>query len=290
MQLALAHLPFLQPSQDSSSSSFPRRGDAYIRCRRHVSDPNATVDGNSRPSTPTPNSNAAASAVSSSRRLRPRASEDAHRASRRANDPSAFIDRRTASSVVSIRLSTTPHSHAAAFESKSCAKTFRIAATSAGAEKRVFAALGRRPIARATARATIPRWTPRSCSNAPRVARVAVSGDRNAVATSKHAPVALRRLFDDASTTRLPAGKADAAPVIVVASMSRSPSPSPRELAWSTVARASAHVDAARETAASDVEARTASARWRATARRNSAGGERGVHRLTPGRGDDPEE
>ena len=67
----------------------------------------------------------------------------------------------------------------------------------------------------------------------------------------------------DASNATMPKTSAresvDAAPVIVVASMSRSPSPSPRELAWTTVARASAHVDAARETAASDVETRAAS-------------------------------
>ena len=228
-----------------------------------MSDPNATVDGNSRPSTPTPNSNAAASA---SLRLAVLDADAATKTSiavgARANDPSAFIDRRTASSVVSIRLSTTPHSHAAAFALKSCAKTFRIAATSAdagGASSRTAAP----PTNRARHSASNdPAMDAPACSNAPRVARVAVSGLRNAVATSKHAPVALRRLSRDASARAAAASAREsvaAAPVIVIASTSRSPSPSPRELAWSTVARASAHVDAARETAASDVETRAAS-------------------------------
>ena len=112
--------------------------------------------------------------------------------------------------------------------------------------------------------------------------------DRNAVATSRHAPVALRRLARRVRARRRRRSErgVDAAPVIVVASMSRSPSPSPRELAWSTVARASAHVDAARETAASDVETPTKASTAARISRRTLAR----VHRLTPGRGDDPEE
>ena len=74
--------------------------------------------------------------------------------------------------VVSIRLSTTPHSQAAAFALKSCAKTFRIAATSAdagGASSRTVAP----PTNRARHSASNdPAMDAPACSNAPRVARV----------------------------------------------------------------------------------------------------------------------